>query len=84
VEHGLAMRASPAPYVRPAGFLFIYFVLQLFSENLLIFGLALFCYLTRLGFVDHRRWARIAALAILGAILLVRPNALLLVPGALA
>lgn len=146
VEHGLAMRTSPAPYVRPAGFLFIYFValcyslfgvhppvvfvvqsamlggsvallflafrrglsapaqivllgglaafafldmgrhyaLQLFSENLLIFGLALFCYLARLGFVDHRRWARIAALAVLGAIPLVRPNALLFVPAALA
>jgi Dolichyl-phosphate-mannose-protein mannosyltransferase len=146
VERGLAMRASPAPYVRPAGFLFIYFValcyrlfgvhppivfvvqsamlgasvallfltfrrglsaraqivllgglaafafldmgrhyaLQLFSENLLIFGLALFCYLTRLGFVDHRRWARIPALAVLGAIPLVRPNALLFVPAALA
>jgi Dolichyl-phosphate-mannose-protein mannosyltransferase len=145
VEHGPAMRASPVPYVRPAGFLFVYFVAlcyrvfgvhppvvfvvqsamlgasvallflafrrglgppgqitllgalaafafldmgrhyarQLFSENLLIFCLALFCYLARLGFVEHRRWARIAALAVLGAIPLTRPNALLFVPATL-
>jgi hypothetical protein len=59
------------------------YALQLFSENLLIFGLALFCYLVRLGFVQHRRWARLAALAVLGAMPLVRPNAVLFVPAAL-
>jgi hypothetical protein len=61
-----------------------HYALQLFSENLLIFGLGLFCYLTRLGFVDGRRWARIAALTVLGALPLVRPNAVLFVPAALA
>jgi hypothetical protein len=59
------------------------YALQLFSENLLIFELAGFFYLTQRGFVGGRSWARILALAVLGAIPLTRPNAVLFVPGAL-
>jgi hypothetical protein len=59
------------------------YALQLFSENLLIFLVAAFFYLARLGFIDGRRWARIAALAVLGAIPLARPNAVPFVPLAL-
>jgi Dolichyl-phosphate-mannose-protein mannosyltransferase len=59
------------------------YAIQLFSENLVIFELAGFFYLTRLGFVDGRRWARIPALAVLGTIPLTRPNAVFFVPAAL-
>lgn len=61
-----------------------YYAFQLFSENLVIFELALFAYLVRAGFLDGRRWARTAALAVLGTIPLTRPNAVLFVPAVLA
>ena len=59
------------------------YAIQLFSENLLIFLVAAFFYLARLGFIDGQRWARIAALTVLGAIPLARPNAVPFIPLAL-
>jgi hypothetical protein len=59
------------------------YAIQLFSENLVIFEVAAFFYLTRLGFLEGRRWARILALVLLGTIPLTRPNAIFFVPAAL-
>jgi len=53
-----------------------HYVVRLLSENLFIFESALFFYLLFLGYLDGRRWARILAMGLLGAMLLTRPNAL--------
>lgn len=61
-----------------------YYVIRLLSENLFIFESALFFYLLFLGYLDRRRWAQIAALGLLGVMLLTRPNILIFVPPLLA
>lgn len=59
------------------------YAIQLFSENLVIVAVAGFFFLTRLGFIDGRSWARMPAIAVLGTIPLTRPNGIFFVPAAL-
>jgi hypothetical protein len=57
-----------------------YYTGRLLSENLFILEISLFFYWLFKGYLDQKRWARIASLGLLGLIFLTRPTIILFIP----